>query len=33
MKCLNFAIIYALIFAIVRPVIRKATYALLGWEK
>ena len=33
MKYLTFAIIYALIFTIVRPIIRKATYALLGWEK
>ena len=33
MKYLTFAIIYALIFTIVRPIIRKATYALLGWEQ
>ena len=33
MKYLTFAIIYALIITIVRPIIRKTTYALLGWEK
>ena len=33
MKYLTFAIIYALIFTIVRPIIRKTTYALLGWKK
>ena len=33
MKYLAFALIYALIFSVVRPVIHKAAYALLGWEK
>ena len=33
MKYLTFAVIYALIFTIVRPIIRKVTYTLLGWEK
>lgn len=33
MKYLAFAVIYALIFSVVRPIIHKAAYALLGWEK
>ena len=33
MKYLAFAVIFALIFSIVRPIIHKAAYALFGWEK
>jgi len=33
MKYLTFAVIYALVFSIVRPIIHMAAYALLGWGK